>query len=342
MDVPHTEGGDPTSKDNRLGEATISWFDRTTSDVIRDQSSVIGVGAYIAPVIGIFGIVGNVLALLILRRKGVCAESTSIYLRALAIADICCIVTTSGVLLVGEQFGQYYSAWSDWHCKLESVVIHTAFLGASWLVISITIERFIITVVPLKAKTVCTKKRAIGVVTFLTISLLALWVGLIFRNGVEAGPCIVQEPQYAGFHGDVGVIVASVLYTFLPTPLLFIFNAFIIYNLASASRRRSRLISSQAHESDFKRQTRVTVAVVDLSVCYLVLTIPEPVLRLVQFTADPETINWPLLLQLVNISPVLIVINHSVNFMFYIILSQRMRQECWRIVRCAAGDDRTG
>jgi hypothetical protein len=211
-----------------------------------------------------------------------------------------------------------------------------------WLVVCVTIERFIVTLLPLKARVICTRRAAIGVVTFLSLGLLTLWVSIIFKDGVEGGQCVVQPPQfqYLGFSGREKALLAATVYTFVPTPLLFIFNMCTIFNLVKAHRQRSHMLSAQSIDSDYRKQTRTTMMVVLVSVCYLLLTFPRALVKgVIEPITSPDSPSWPILELFHGITTVMIITNHSINLFLYIFTSARMRAEFKRMLNCNAGND---
>jgi hypothetical protein len=74
--------------------------------------------------------------------------------------------------------------------------------------------------------------------------------------------------------------------------------------------------------------------VVSISLSYLILTLPESTAAVVGYLADYNSTNHILSRFFDNIFGVFIVANNSVNFIIYILMTQSMRKEFLKMIRC--------
>ena len=114
------------------------------------------------PIVTALGITGNSFNLMILSRKKLIVQSSSIYLIGLAIVDI--------LVLIFQAFFKYvlYKAFGVeepfWLFLYLCVYNHWALVGAIrssyWVTVAFTIERWITISFPVQGKVWCTSKRA--------------------------------------------------------------------------------------------------------------------------------------------------------------------------------------
>ncbi|ELU02434.1 hypothetical protein CAPTEDRAFT_111639, partial [Capitella teleta] len=112
------------------------------------------------PILLILGTFGNIFSFIILKRKAMLKFSTYFYLMVLAIADTLVLHIGLLRLWIGELTGYDLKDQADWICKLTNVVGYTVSDFSVWLIIAVTIERYIVVCHPLKANSMCNTPRA--------------------------------------------------------------------------------------------------------------------------------------------------------------------------------------
>ncbi|KAH3793947.1 hypothetical protein DPMN_147475 [Dreissena polymorpha] len=127
---------------------------------------------YVPPILLVLGTVGNFLSFVIMSRN-MFKISTYSYLALLAIMD-------SFVLYIGllrmwiSHFAVDIQIMSNWMCKLVTFVGYVSSVTSVWLIIAVTIERFIAVKFPLKAKRMCNVVRARMVILSITLATCLL------------------------------------------------------------------------------------------------------------------------------------------------------------------------
>lgn len=124
---------------------------------------------YINFIVMLASLVGNVLILLILSRKGNRQHTTSVYLMNLAVSDL--------TVAAGSAF-----AWANYHvtikgttllCRASFILRDVSNFSSTWFLCVIAIERAISVLKPHKVKTICTVRRAklisIGIWLFIIV-----------------------------------------------------------------------------------------------------------------------------------------------------------------------------
>ena len=125
---------------------------------------------YLSLPICIFGIIGNVLAFIVLLKQ-YRKQSTTTYLQALALTDT--LVLFSSMLLHGfyyiaHCFGVWQSYLDSYHYIFLVVYpcVYVFRLAGVWLTVSLTIDRWIAVCYPLSAQRLCTLSRSYKQVIF--------------------------------------------------------------------------------------------------------------------------------------------------------------------------------
>ena len=78
--------------------------------------------------------------------------STYFYLLVLAIADTLVLYVGLFRIWVGRLYGQDFRDYSDVTCKLTNVVASTVSDFSVWLIVAVTVDRYIVVCHPLKAQ----------------------------------------------------------------------------------------------------------------------------------------------------------------------------------------------
>ena len=104
---------------------------------------------YVPPVLLLLGSVGNVLSLVILTRPAMRKYSAYVYLAVLAAADTLVLYVGLMRLWLGQLTGHDLLDASDWTCRLVTVVAYTVSDYSGWLIIAVTLERYVAVCHPL-------------------------------------------------------------------------------------------------------------------------------------------------------------------------------------------------
>ena len=138
---------------------------------------------YVLPIIIIIGIVGNMVSFLVYSlTPRLYRQSSNLYLAFLAIVD-----NLSLLCIFVVWFG-----WVEIHIFQENGWCQTVFYCTSvgsflsaWTIVSFTCERWIVVFHPLKRHVLCTRKRALIVMTSLTVTSMILYSFSLFTTTVH-------------------------------------------------------------------------------------------------------------------------------------------------------------
>ncbi|KAL3859752.1 hypothetical protein ACJMK2_009950 [Sinanodonta woodiana] len=305
---------------------------------------------YAPPVLLLVGMFGNVMSFLILRNKTMARISTNLFLAALAVADT--IVLMIGLLRkwLAELTTIDAQNEASWLCKTINVLGYSSSQFSVWLIIAVTIERYVVVSQPLHASRFCnlTKaKRVIGLLAlvFLVINMHFLWTADLrpeyVNNLIQSKRCDCA----AGFEYVVKEVwpwIDALLYCLLPFLLISAFNFLIIHKTVRATTWRGEhqngsLIKLEKRKSAKDNNFKITLMLLAVSFTFLVTTLPMGVVMIAHNVWNQQQyhrdIHDLVRVKLFGcIADLLMYVNHSVNFYLYCALGQKFRTQVVRTV----------
>ncbi|KAH3818402.1 hypothetical protein DPMN_120014 [Dreissena polymorpha] len=236
---------------------------------------------YVTPVIAAFGVVGNIVSLMVFLSKNMRKLSASMYLIALAISDIMALVFY--VLPEWLKHGEPLLSGYRWPpllqqngvCQSVLYIQYIARFLSSWFVVFFTIERFIGVCFPLLRNDLCDPRSAPRVILGAVVIASA---GCVFKPVVSgtyptiSGALICtsdKDHQYLSFILDS---IFGAIITFIPFILITILNVLIIRKLVLRNKR-SRKISVVTTESIIRLE--FTFILLVMSICFVALNLPH-------------------------------------------------------------------
>ena len=233
---------------------------------------------YLPIVILPLGIVGNILSFLVMVQSQNRGRSTCMYMAALALSD------TLNLFVLAIYWIAYFLAddviggeGGRIRCKVFTMLAHYAAEMGAFIVMSMTVDRFIAVRFPLKAIVLCSPYRA---KVFITCGAILL---IIFNVPVLWMADLVNEKICANFHTkDTFTVIYAWLYTsfgsILPCVVLLGCNAMMI---SSIHRRRSRATDllvlgrhSRQEEERRAQESQLTLLLLVITFVFLLLTLP--------------------------------------------------------------------
>ena len=286
---------------------------------------------YGVPIIVVFGLFGNITTFIIMSRQGFNKSSASIYFRTLAVLDCLVIVNHMTYLWAGV----HYDATGKWwmlgyvSCKITWMTFAWPMGASGMVLVALTFERFLVTAIPLKTKRYCTKRNAKIVCATINIVIILIWAVPMFivHKDIHCADIEIPGLQFMGVYGKWIYITT---YTYIPTPVIFILNFFLIYKLVQARRARLMMTESTLTARDPNKQyQRLAVMTVTVSLTYLILTVPTTTMNVLANFMDTSQMStyvaWMIfgddMLQMVRL------LNHSINFVLYLLSNTRIRSE---------------
>ena len=287
-------------------------------------------GSYTTPVVfeiisslivGI-GIIGNILSLCVLTRKKFRKLSVSVYLRGLAVSDFFTLLVSNTFLYFLEKTaGNYMRDSQGWACKIF-IWLHLSLPWvSSWLLVCISVERVIVVYIPHKAKKLCTSTKAYIVTSLIYLLFLIGNIHVFFKYDIHAGYCNLVDKIYNVALGGVAIA----LYSILPALVIIICNLVIVCTLMKMSRAQKTMSHDKSASHNNKN---LTVMLVINCIFFLILTSP---FNIILMFIDQVAINVHIIYALYELSS----LNHTINFILYIICGSLFRKELFCMLTCA-------
>ncbi|XP_069119812.1 probable G-protein coupled receptor 139 [Argopecten irradians] len=260
--------------------------------------------------------------------------SSSMYMVVLAIADIVNLI----LKILYLQLTLHNVQMGHSGCKVM-FFFGTFFMHYSnWILVAMTIERFLAIWFPLKVSELCTRSRAAMVMGIIAVPLLALnlhffWSTLEVWDDYYSWDCQFQS-DFEFFMTKLWYWIDGAAYSLIPFIILVIFNILIIVGIKRGHRGVVSKIDKTRMTEKMKQQQQITIMLVTVSLVFVILTMPNCVFFIFQnYWNYTETLHeyarYFLFYQLVF---VLSDFNHAINFYLYFLSGKKFRAKFHAII----------
>lgn len=318
-----------TSMEEITGYSTVA--PNTTATVATTNTSWYYLIYIFTPLIFLFGIVGNTLTIVIMLKSSFSRLNVSVYLISLGVADtVCLFVFHLTRTFLDVVFEVYIDVISVVGCKCITYIHYSFSYISSWIIVAMTMERLYITLYPFKARTICTRKRALVIVILicsasLIINIFNLFAFDVFKDPDGYNYCEQINPQIQ----LITTLTDFVLYSLLPSIALLVANALLVYELNKRHDLRRSMTVLRDFEASSKKNNNTIFMLLTVSTTFVVLTTPASLyyvcLALFNFKVDDTII------MLRNVLQIMTSANHSVNFVLYCVSGPAFRKEMCRL-----------
>ncbi|XP_013403369.1 FMRFamide receptor-like [Lingula anatina] len=298
---------------------------------------------YIPIILVVIGTFGNIFSFIVLRQKAMMTLSTYFYLAALSLADTVVLYFGLFRLWIWQLTGMDVQHYADWSCKLVAVIGYSASDFSVWLIIAVTVERYIVVCHPLKASELCNIPRAKIVMgalfmLLLTINLHFFWTVELSTSESDIPKCD-GGPQYKHLITEIWPWVDAVIYSFLPFGTILIMNCIIIRQVIHARRSREELQNTSLKERRRTTQEssiKLTIMLLTVSFTFVLTTLPINVFMIAKAffqSYSEQDIDEKGRREVIHTSAKLLMyLNHSINFFLYCATGQKFRHQVKRIL----------
>lgn len=291
------------------------------------------------PAILVLGTIGNLLTLVIMLRSGMRRRSTGLYLCAVSVFDT--------LVLYSVCFRQWLSlvldsdvlSHSNAFCKTFNFLSYLSFDVAAWLLIVMTVERFLVVQFPLLSSKIATVKKAKTAIVVLILIMGALNIHFFWTVSVDENGFCKYTDSTRSFHDNVWPWIDATVYSFLPFILLLVVNILIIlvHRRAIAVRKTTvRVHRSNERGTKFKLSTML----ITVTMTFLFLSAPNVVLICIRhkyfnFSVKIDDLRDVAVYRLVAmVTNFCLYLNHAINFFLYCISGEKFRRELVNLFKC--------
>ncbi len=291
----------------------------TTSQGAPYALSAYSLWAYISPVLILLGTVGNGLSAAVMLRPGLRQSVSALYLIVLALVDT--LILCVGLLRcwLWQIFDLDIRAVSTASCKLHVFWIHFLVHLEAWILVSLSVERFLAVFFPLASKLYVNRRTAVTELGILTAALAAVnmhffWTYDLQAYNDEMKSCMPGR-GYARFISAIWSWVDCILASFLPWAIMLGTNCSLAVKLL---------------QTDDNRMVSLSIALPAVCLLFAITTAPSR-LKLVFWdhrlmaTVTMEDCARQMLINALLF--LLMYTNNAVNFFLYCVGAPRFRQE---------------
>ena len=246
-------------------------------------------------------------------------------------------------------------------CILSYIIIpQSASFISVWLIMITTAERTAAVVVPLKVSSIFSKTRCKILITCMIVFFLIITCIAGFSleyNQKKPYLCDIKVGNFYIYYFDqIFPVLKSLFGSWLPSLIAISLNTTIIVYLYKASKERKNIsqkssnineveLSASVNESNVKapksnsntnKEKQITIMLLAISISFVVLTMPYSLFELFRKLLNENTFHQIIPANKVRIfqraTLLLIDLNHSLNFFFYVLTAERFRVELKNIL----------
>lgn len=328
------------------GNATTWTPPQPTENLARTVENFILTRLFL--VVCIFGLVGNILNLVVLSQKALTYKmgrmERSVYygLIGLAASDmLICISVMPNVYVGTPRFSYASYDFRLFYIVYENAIVNTFLLSSTWLTVTMATSRYVAVCHPLKARQFIGKRFAVTSLIGVIVVCVIFNLPRYFRQTIATYDCLdgsqifiarpgklrrgeAFERVYRWFYFVAGILA--------PLVLLIVCNAQLIRALRRAGYVREM---SRASQHNTRAANRLTLTLVIIVVMYIVLFIPGEIINfLKEFTTAGESTDiYNLAVAFFNL---LQAVNSAFNFVLYSAVNTHFRHTIYLIVCCRA------
>ena len=292
------------------------------------------------PCLIILGLMGNILAVVILSRPALRQTTTSLYLRFLAVFDslVLCIGFTR--LWIMNVYVYDFREDNSYVCKFHIWATYWVTYCASWLLVAVTVERCVSVWFPHKVKLIFTKRRTYIIIATVIVVMVLLSAHYVFGRGFNIGSennmtvvylCDNISKMYGEFEMKVWPWIDYTIYSVIPSTILILCNISIIHKVMSSSRNALRsgndnTAQNRSVSSRKSQASSLTAMLLLTSTTYVICTTPFCIFAIYSnaFGSELDYAVDDLIWALVNM---LQFTNNCINFILYCVSGKRFRDE---------------
>ena len=244
--------------------------------------------AIIFPIIFILGLTGNLFSSIIFSITKLNHTSCGIYFLLLAIYDSLGLI---GGLHHCLTIGYHVQVPSAAYCQARNFLFYMSMDMTSWMVVAISVNRYLKMKFPIKARMYATRKLSIKISVVVTIifitknvHLLTNFIGDFTDDAADNCDPNPDYPSYLFFFKNIWPWIDLTTYALLPFIIVGICNALIIHD------QYKRRVKLRKRNLDLSLITLILVSSISLIVCNLPITILVVIYPYISISYDTKEI----------------------------------------------------
>ena len=258
------------------------------------------------------GLVGNTMSFILMMDRKLSSFAGSVYIKWMAVSDsVLLIMVSTEDTLDTYNYLDYFSSYNIVLCKSWFFIKSVTFILSPWLVVVLTLDRFVYVVFPRSRSCFCTKSMSLKLCVTLTLVSVALNIFPITSLNIDDdNQCdMAQRPALI----DYLIFLDLVLKSTVPCVSVLVLNIITI-NQIRRTRSRRRQVTQD-------REDKITVPLLLVSVFAFITLLPRTVTEAVEYFLEMSQTDYVALRLANNTWPIFNVI-YLMNFAqnFYILI----------------------
>lgn len=227
-------------------------------------------------------------------------------------------------------------------CKIIYFLTNLNYIYSNWIVVSWTIERCIAVVFPLKLNIWCNVKRIKFFLFILFVVCILFSIPYITEMNSEVKLSGRRACTWSQFYHAYYTFVETIWYMYLPIFVVMVGNGIIIYKLNTLAVNRTSILSSTGNSARrTKEQHNTTRLLITVACIFLVLHIPQLIMKLFQAfnpdhiaTLESNMQDFLTFYLLIEISYQTTDFQNSINFFLYCVFGSKVRKVLLHAICC--------
>ncbi|XP_033725254.1 FMRFamide receptor-like [Pecten maximus] len=289
---------------------------------------------YLIPIISSFGLIGNTLSFIVVIQLSR-VSSFYLYLAVLALSDSVVLILLGFLYYIDTSV--FLSAHKDTPRNYYSpfyicYIIFSQY--SSWIIVALSVDRYIAVCHPLKVKTFCTRKRAITTTMCIFLAIFALDFPLFCFKWNDDNTSCLFPAKSIHFTAEYFNIIDLPTYAMVPVAIILVLSILIIRGLYIANKRRQHLSNNlTSGRMKIKSSTLKTMVLLMATVLIFFMT-SLPVICVMTYTLAAD-VGFTVFMHsnpyIICMIDVLSALNHAANFALYGLTGTTFREELLKL-----------
>ncbi|XP_062571338.1 cysteinyl leukotriene receptor 1-like [Saccostrea cucullata] len=295
---------------------------------------------YFSPVLLVVGAFGNTASIFILTRRSFRKSTCMFYLTMLSVADLMVLYTALLRFWIRSAFSVDIRTLSLWSCKIHAFLVYFAMDFSSWVLMTVTLDRFVLVCFPFKAHLFSTMKKAPYVLLIVVLFLIFVNSHFFATVTIKDTSCTYENEITMKVWPWVDLIVCNLI----PFLVMLVCSIMISRKVLQTKKRVAAQNSLSVPEesvipSNDGRQilktSSITIMLLTIIFSFFLLTLPLVVFKIsLPYWILVVTNSELQMLELVRtIFSMLSYTNHVIHF-FCCLSGRRFRREVRRVTCC--------
>ncbi|XP_041379708.1 kappa-type opioid receptor-like [Gigantopelta aegis] len=282
--------------------------------------------------IAIIGTIGNILQFIMMSDSKLSSLSYSVYLKFLAVSDSLVLAENLWSNTQEEFHLPKFSNINDALCKIFVIFGFFTMMLSPWLVVGLTLDRFVCVRFPLTRGRFCTMKKAITVCSSMIAATIVLCFPSLVLSNFKYNKCLLSD-EFTYYFMFIRLVMSSLL----PCIVILTLNIVIIVSIKRSNAFRNTFIKNRADSmKDNSSRPLVLISVLAFITLMPIATsnaiaVPLSIfLETGQKVAALSATLWPAF-------HIVYLLNFAQNFFILMVSSQTYREIMKRKLRCFCG-----